>query len=228
MPRVLIVDDDINICKIVEKYFLKEGFEILISQTGEDALNLIHNNSLELIIMDLMLPGMDGNEVCQIIREKHHIPIIMLTAKGEVYDRIKSLNIGADDYVIKPFDPNELVARAGAVLRRMKSRAWDKSNVIKFDFLIINKDSCEVFVGNQKAIFPRREYMLLEFLACNPNIVFSRSQLIEAIWGFDFDGEDRVIDLYIERIRKRIKIKRDTNWTIKTVWGMGYKFEVNL
>jgi DNA-binding response OmpR family regulator len=231
MQKILLVEDDVNICNIIKKYFETHKFQVYVKFSGEDALSFISNNEVDMVILDIMLPGITGMEVCKKIRENYIIPIIMLTAKGEVIDKIEGLKIGADDYVVKPFDPNELIARAQAILRRTnfthKQLSFNKDlNLLKFQDLIINKEANEVFLNDKKIIVPRREFQLLEFLTSNTNKTFNRNQLIEFIWGYDFDGEDRVIDLYIERLRKRLKIDKEVNWKIKTVWGIGYKFEV--
>lgn len=232
--KVLIVEDDRNICNIVGKYFENEQFEVCAMYNGEDALSFIEKNSVDLVILDLMLPGISGYQVCAKVREKNAVPVIMLTAKGEINDKIDGFETGADDYVVKPFDPKELIARARAILRRtslMKNPSdaneEKTKNTLKFKSLVIDKDSFAVYLEDENVILPRREFQLLEFLAANANKVFSRSQLIDTIWGWDFEGDDRVIDLYIERLRKRLKTEKGINWSIKTVWGVGYKFEVS-
>lgn len=228
MPKVLIVDDDINICNITRKYLEREDFEVHTRLSGEDALDFLKSNTVDIVILDVMLPGIDGVETCTEIRKVADIPVIMLTAKGQVEDRIKGLKTGADDYMVKPFDPNELMARVQSVLRRANSSSIKKlSSVVKYEHLKINLESFEVQVDGKTVTIPRREYQLLEFIVKNPNKVFNRDQLIESIWGWDFEGEDRAVDLYIQRLRKRLKCKREVNWSIKTIWGVGYKFEVN-
>ncbi len=228
MERILIVDDDVNICNITRRYFEREAFKVDTRFDGEGALEFLESNNVDIVILDIMLPGIDGVKVCESIRKRSSIPIIMLTAKGQVEDRIKGLKTGADDYVVKPFDPNELVARVQAVLRRAPSGDFNKvSDVIKFDSLEVNVESLEVLVNGKGINLPKREYQLLEFLIKHPNRAFSRGQLIESIWGWDFEGEDRTIDLYIQRLRKRLKTYGKVNWSIRTIWGIGYKFEVN-
>lgn len=227
MSKVLIVDDDINICNITRKYLEKENFEVHVRFNGEDALEFLKNNSVDIAILDVMLPGIDGVKVCEEIRNNSSTPIIMLTAKGQVEDKITGLKTGADDYVVKPFDPNELVARVQTVLRRVPSTDTQKKTVaIKTDNLEFNSESFEILVDGKNISLPKRELQLLEFLLKHPNKVFSRDQLIESIWGWDFEGEDRAVDLYIQRLRKRIKTQGKSNWSIKTIWGIGYKFEV--
>lgn len=228
MKKVLIVDDDINICNITRRYLEKEGFEVYVKYNGEDALDFLKTNNVDIVILDIMLPGIDGIQVCEEVRRISTVPIIMLTAKGQVEDKIKGLKTGADDYVVKPFDPNELVARVQTVLRRVTSTDQQEIlSIIKYENLVVNLKSFEVLVEGRNVDVPRREFQLLEFLIKNPNKVFSRDKLIESIWGWDFEGEDRTIDLYIQRLRKRLKTQKKVNWSIKTVWGIGYKFEVN-
>ncbi len=228
MERILIVDDDVNICNITRRYFERESFKVHTRFNGEGALEFLESNNVDIVILDIMLPGIDGVKVCENIRKRSSVPIIMLTAKGQVEDRIKGLKTGADDYVVKPFDPNELVARVQAVLRRTPSGDLGKaSSVVKLDSLEINVESFEVSVDGREVNLPKREYQLLEFLIKHPNRAFSRSQLIESIWGWDFEGEDRTVDLYIQRLRKRLKTHGKVNWSIRTIWGIGYKFEVN-
>ena len=232
MQSLLIVDDDRNICNIIGKYLEREAFKVYIRLSGEEALEFLKDNTVDLVILDVMLPGIDGVQVCEKIRQKEAVPIIMLTAKGQVEDRIKGLRIGADDYVVKPFDPNELVARVQAVLRRIPSEnknihSTKLKGLIKFTDFIINLESCEVTIEGKNINLPKREFQLLEFLSQYPNKVFSRNQLIESIWGWDFEAEDRAVDLYIQRLRKRLRTRKKVDWSIKTIWGIGYKFEVN-
>ena len=228
MPKVLIVDDDINICNITRKYLEKERYEVSVRFNGEAALEFLKDNTIDIAILDVMLPGIDGVKVCEEIRANSSIPIIMLTAKGQVEDKITGLKTGADDYVVKPFDPNELVARVETVLRRASSlEKHEKPAAPKYENFSINTESFEVTVDGRIVALPKREFQLLEFLIKHPNKVFSRDQLIELIWGWDFDGDDRAVDLYIQRLRKRLKTQGKVNWVIKTIWGIGYKFEAN-
>ena len=235
MKKVLIVDDDVIACNMIRKYLESEHFVVYVTHSGEETLNFVKNDMVDIIILDLMLPGIDGIEVCKEIKSKESIPIIMLTAKGHIEDRVKGLNIGADDYMVKPFAPVELMARIQAVLRRdslvnetKHSFPLSQNNIITYDNLVINTDSFEVSIGGKKIIIPKREYQLLEFFSKNPNKVFNREKLIELIWGWDFEAKDRTVDVYIQRLRKRLKTDKSVNWSIRTLWGIGYKFEVKL
>lgn len=227
MPRkILLVDDDLNICKVTSLYLKKAGFDIVTAYDGEQALGQFEANKVDAIILDIMLPKLDGRKVCEKIRTISSVPIIMLTARGQVVDRIEGLQLGADDYIVKPFDPNELIARLQAVLRRTASDAKDSSKErVVLGSLEINLHNHLVSVKGDEVKLPRKEFELLVFLAKHPNRVFTRDELIERIWGFDFDGEDRVIDLYIKRLRKKLSIEDNPSFTIKTVWGVGYQLE---
>ena len=233
MRKALIVDDDVIMCNLTCNYLEKEDFLVYSVHSGEDALDFLYNNKVDIIILDLMLPGINGIKVCEEIKNRENTSIIMLTAKGQVEDRVKGLNIGADDYMVKPFAPIELVARIQAVLRRNSLAdendepvALTQNNLICFDNLLINMDSCEVLLDGKRIFLPKREYHLMEFLARHPNKVFNRDQIINLIWGWDFDAKDRTVDVYIQRLRKRLKTNNKTNWSIRTMWGLGYKFEV--
>ena len=228
--RILIVEDDPNISEIVNLYLKKEGYEVDKEADGIKGYQGFLNKAYDLIILDLMLPGMDGHEICRKVRETSNVPIIMLTAKGEQEDKIKGLDMGADDYLPKPFDVRELTARVAANLRRRKldrdEGQGDGSQRLAYDTLIFNKEAFEVSLDGEIVEIPRREAQLLKYLMEYPNRVFSRNELIENIWGWDFEGEDRVVDLYIKRLRQRLNPKEETSWSIATVWGIGYKFEV--
>ncbi len=229
--RILIVEDDPNISEIVSLYLKKEGYEVDKEEDGKAGYDNFLKQAYDLIVLDLMLPGMDGYEVCRKIRETSNVPIIMLTAKGEQDEKIKGLDIGADDYLPKPFDVRELMARVGANLRRRKldreENKGDGEQRLAYDTLIFNKEAFEVTLDGEPMDIPRREAQLLKYLMEYPNRVFSRTELIENIWGWDFEGEDRVVDLYIKRLRQRLTPKEEASWNIATVWGVGYKFEVN-
>jgi DNA-binding response OmpR family regulator len=227
MPRkILLVDDDLNICKVTSLYLKKAGFDIVTAYDGEQAIGEFNAHKVDAIILDIMLPKMDGRRVCEKIRTVSSVPIIMLTARGQVVDRIEGLQLGADDYIVKPFDPNELIARLQAVLRRTvpEDKDSNKDRVV-LGSLEINLQNHLVSVNGDEVKLPRREFELLVFLAKHPNRVFTRDELIERIWGFDFDGEDRVIDLYIKRLRKKLSIEDNPSFSIKTVWGVGYQLE---
>lgn len=228
--RILIVEDDPNISEIVSLYLKKEGYEVDKKADGKKGYEAFLAKAYDLIILDIMLPSMDGYEICRKVRKTSNIPIVMLTAKGEQVEKIKGLDIGADDYIPKPFDVRELTARVAANLRRRKldrEEIKGKGNRLAYDTLIFNKEAFEVSLDGDVVEIPRREAQLLKYLMEYPNRVFSRSELIENIWGWDFEGEDRVVDLYIKRLRQRLIPGETASWNIATVWGIGYKFEVN-
>ncbi len=228
--KILIVDDDNNIAELIALYLTKECFETMIVNDGESALTAVDTFSPNLILLDLMLPGIDGYQVCREVRAKSSIPIIMLSAKGEIFDKVLGLELGADDYMEKPFDSKELVARAKAVLRRYKpitsvSEASDVKSV-EYPNLIINQTNYSVVYMGNTVDMPPKELELLYFLASSPNHVFTREQLLDQIWGYEYIGDTRTVDVHIKRLREKIK-DHDT-WRIATIWGIGYKFEVKM
>ena len=225
--KILIVDDDNNIAELVALYLTKECFETKIVNDGEQALKEFHAFHPNLILLDLMLPGIDGNQVCREIRHVSDIPIIMLSAKGETFDKVLGLELGADDYVIKPFDSKELVARIRAVLRRfnVKSPAVPSNEKsVSYPDLTVNLTNYSVTYMGRQVDMPPKELELLYFLASSPNQVFTREQLLDHIWGYEYIGDTRTVDVHIKRLRE--KIKDHPSWSIATVWGIGYKFEV--
>ncbi len=226
--KVLIVDDDNNIAELISLYFTKECFETLIVNDGESVMEALHDFEPNLILLDLMLPGMDGYQVCREVRAKHSIPIIMLSAKGEVFDKVLGLELGADDYIEKPFDSKELVARAKAVLRRYKpvvaTPEVNNDKCVEYPDLMINQTNYSVKYMGHDVDMPPKELELLYFLASSPNHVFTREQLLDQIWGYEYIGDTRTVDVHIKRLRE--KIKDHANWKISTIWGIGYKFEV--
>lgn len=225
--KVLIVDDDNNIAELVALYLTKECFEVLIVNDGESALSAADTFSPNLILLDLMLPGMDGYQVCREVRAKSATPIIMLSAKGEIFDKVLGLELGADDYMEKPFDSKELVARVKAVLRRYKTvpAAPESSNVksVEYPDLVVNQTNYSVVYMGKTVDMPPKELELLYFLAASPNHVFTREQLLDQIWGYEYIGDTRTVDVHIKRLRE--KIKDNASWRIATIWGIGYKFE---
>lgn len=221
---VLVVDDDVNICELIRLYLEKEGFEVLAVHNGKSALDVFADSAPNIVILDIMLPGMDGWQVCREIRKISNIPIIMLTAKGETFDKVLGLELGADDYIVKPFDPKELVARVKAVLRRYERSDFDVKEVV-FPNLVINKSTYVVKLNGKEIDLPPKELELLYFLASNPNKVFTREQLLENVWGYDFYGDSRTVDVHIKRLREKLDQPGQV-WQLKTVWGVGYKFEV--
>ncbi|MDE6406576.1 MAG: response regulator transcription factor [Lachnospiraceae bacterium] len=226
--KILIVDDDNNIAELISLYLTKECFETMIVNEGESVLSAVDSFEPNLMLLDLMLPGIDGYQVCREVRSKSTLPIIMLSAKGEVFDKVLGLELGADDYMEKPFDSKELVARVKAVLRRYKPAvAEPKTSDIKsveYPDLIINQTNYSVIYMGETIELPPKELELLYFLASSPNHVFSREQLLDQIWGYEYLGDSRTIDVHIKRLRN--KIKDHENWRIATIWGVGYKFEV--
>ncbi|HZK71283.1 MAG TPA: response regulator transcription factor [Clostridia bacterium] len=223
--NILVIDDDVNICELIRLYIEKEGYSAIVAYDGVKGLDAFRKNAPSLVLLDLMLPGMDGLQVCREIRKLSNIPIIMLTAKGETFDKVLGLELGADDYIVKPFDTKELVARIKAVLRRIENKTTDNEEVI-YPNLVINKTNYTLKLSGITLELPPKELELIYFLASNPNKVFTREQLLEQVWGYDFYGDSRTVDVHIKRIREKIDIE-DSSWRLKTVWGVGYKFEVN-
>ncbi|HPU41742.1 MAG TPA: response regulator transcription factor [Acetivibrio clariflavus] len=222
--KVLVIDDDVNICELIRLYMEKEGFEVLTIYNGIKAVEAFKTFAPNIVILDIMLPGADGWQVCREIRKISNIPIIMLSAKGETFDKVLGLELGADDYIVKSFEPKELVARVKAVLRRYEHRDIDVQEVV-YPNLVINKSDYTLKVNGNYLDVPPKELELLYFLASNPNKVFTREQLLEQVWGFDFYGDSRTVDVHIKRLREKLE-GENQNWQLKTVWGVGYKFEV--
>ncbi len=222
---VLIVDDEANICELIRLYVEKEGYETIIAYDGVSAVEAFKNKKPDMILLDVMLPKKDGWQVCREIRGMSDVPIIMITAKGETFDTVLGLELGADDYMVKPFEPKELIARMKAVLRRSESRSGvEETDIIDFGDLKICKDNYEVFLDGNSIEMPPKEFELLYYLAKNKNRVFTRDQLLDEIWGYEFFGDSRTVDVHIKRIREKIE-GADRLWQLKTVWGVGYKFE---
>ena len=226
--KILIVDDDENIAELIALYLTKECFETAIVHDGEEALTQFGTFAPNLILLDLMLPGIDGYQVCREIRQKSDVPIIMLSAKGETFDKVLGLELGADDYIMKPFDSKELVARVRAVLRRFQVKdavpAPSNEKCVNYPDLSVNLTNYAVLYKGSRVDMPPKELELLYFLASSPNQVFTREQLLDHIWGYEYIGDTRTVDVHIKRLRE--KIKDHKSWAISTVWGIGYKFEV--
>jgi len=227
--KILIVDDDQNIAELISLYLTKECFETMIVGDGESALDAIKTFEPNLMLLDLMLPGMDGYEVCRNVRSSSALPIIMLSAKGEIFDKVLGLELGADDYMEKPFDSKELVARVKAVLRRYKvvpatPEVKDNTKKVSYPDLTINLTNYSVMYMGKNVEMPPKELELLYFLASSPNQVFTREQLLDQIWGYEYIGDTRTVDVHIKRLRE--KINDHEQWRLSTVWGIGYKFEV--
>lgn len=227
--KILIVDDDENIAELISLYLTKECFDTMMVHDGEEALVAFDRYDPNLILLDLMLPGIDGYQVCREIRTRSSVPIIMLSAKGEVFDKVLGLELGADDYIMKPFDSKELVARVKAVLRRYQAApkqevsAAEKGKQVEYPGININLTNYSVIVDGQNVEMPPKELELLYFLASSPNQVFTREQLLDQIWGYEYIGDTRTVDVHIKRLRE--KIKDHSGWSLSTVWGIGYKFE---
>jgi DNA-binding response OmpR family regulator len=226
--KILIVDDDNNIAELISLYLTKECFDTRIVNDGEEALRAFEQYAPNLILLDLMLPGIDGYQVCREVRAKANVPIIMLSAKGEIFDKVLGLELGADDYIMKPFDSKELVARVKAVLRRYQPAREEvptpEIKCVKYPELVVNLSNFSVFYRGKPVDMPPKELELLYFLASSPNQVFTREQLLDHIWGYEYIGDTRTVDVHVKRLRE--KIKDCANWSLATVWSVGYKFEV--
>jgi len=225
VPTILIADDDANICELVRLYLEKEGFQTVISLNGERALEIFREGGIDLAILDIMMPKTDGVTVCREIRKESKMPIIMLTAKGETFDKVLCLDLGADDYIVKPFEGKELVARVKAVLRRTLPEDEDTEKIVSYENITINLTNYELVLNGEELSIPPKELELLYYLAAHPNRVFTREQLLEDVWGFDYYGDSRTVDVHIKRIREKIEGISE-KWQLKTVWSVGYKFEV--
>jgi DNA-binding response OmpR family regulator len=223
--KILVIEDDPYICELIMLYADKNGYIVSVANDGIKGLEMFYDHSPSLVILDIMMPEMDGWEVCKEIRRFDKTPIIMLTGKGESYDKLKGFDLGTDDYLVKPFDPNELMARVKAILRRAHPML-DANEIIDLPLLKINLKEYKVMCQNQEMVLPPKEMEMLYFLALHPNQVFTRQQLLEQIWGLDFEGDPRTVDVHIKRVREKLG---DSNpyWTVKTIRGVGYKFEVN-
>lgn len=226
MGKVLVADDDKNICELLRLYLVKEGFQVVLAGDGEEALARFSAENPDIILLDVMMPRLDGWQVCREIRKKSECPIIMITAKGETFDKVLGLELGADDYVVKPFETKEIVARIKAVLRRMgKSAAENDIKEVSYDKLVVNMTKYELKVDGKVVDTPPKELELLYHLASNPNRVYTRDQLLDEVWGFEYYGDSRTVDVHVKRLREKLEGVSD-KWTLKTVWGVGYKFEV--
>lgn len=223
--KVLVVEDDNNIAELLRLYLQKDGFEVSHAADGGKAVEMAKEIQPDLVLLDIMLPVMDGWQVCRELRKTMKMPIIMLTAKGETEDKVSGLEMGADDYIVKPFEVKELLARVHAVLRRTGDDGKPKSKKLTFDKLVINLDSYELIVDGKKIDTPPKEMELLYHLAATPNRVYTRNQLLDEVWGFDYFGDSRTVDVHIKRLREKVENVSD-QWELKTVWGVGYKFEV--
>ena len=223
--KIMVVDDDSNICELLRLYLEKEEYEPILASDGEKALALFDAQKPDLILLDVMMPRLDGWQVCREIRKKSTCPVIMLTAKGEVFDKVLGFEPGADDYVVKPFEAKEVMARIRAVLRRAGIRQEQKPKKVAYDNLVINMENYELRVKGVPVDTPPKEMELIYHLASNPNRVYTRDQLLDEVWGFEYYGDSRTVDVHVKRLREKLDGVSD-QWTLKTVWGVGYKFEV--
>ncbi len=222
--KILVVDDDLNICELLRLYLEKEGYSVVIANDGQAAIKTFREENPALVLLDIMLPKLDGWQVCREIRKFSNARIIMLTAKGEVFDRVLGLELGADDYVVKPFDAKEVIARIKAVLRRSASAQTEEIKEVHYDKLSINLTNYELKVNGVHVNTPPKEMELIFHLAKNPNRVFTRDQLLDEVWGFDYYGDSRTVDVHIKRLREKLAGVSD-KWELRTVWGVGYRFE---
>lgn len=223
--KIMVVDDDSNICELLRLYLEKEDYEVSLAPDGAKALEMFDDVKPDLMLLDIMMPELDGWQVCREIRKKSSCPIIMLTAKGEVFDKILGLELGADDYVVKPFEAKEVIARVKAVLRR-SGKVQQKAKIVQYDNLYINMENYELRVRGKQIDTPPKEMELIYHLASNPNRVYTRDQLLDEVWGFEYYGDSRTVDVHVKRLREKLDGISD-QWTLKTVWGVGYKFEVH-
>lgn len=230
MGNILIADDNLSISSILGEYAKKEGFTVFTAVDGVDTLNKFNENEFEIILLDVMMPKKDGFQVCREIREKSNVPIIMITARGEDFERIMGLDIGADDYIVKPFSPGEVMARIRAILRRISptTNSLDESNCKEFSFdnLHINLTNFTAQINENPISLTKKELEILWTLANNPNKVFTRDSLLNSLWGYDYFGDNRTVDSHIKRLRSKLDLYEHNSWIIKTIWGVGYKFEV--
>lgn len=229
MERILIVDDNPDIREVLGTYAAKEGFEPITAKDGFEALDLFQKTSPAVILLDVMMPGMDGYRVCERIRSESDVPIILITAKGEDYERVMGLDIGADDYIVKPFNANEVMARVRAILRRMaRVEKKEEKKILSISNLTINIESYSVYVGAEKLPLTKKEVETMWILAENPSKVFTRDNLLDSLWGQDYFGDSRTVDSHIKRLRAKLDKVDHPDWEIKTIWGLGYKLELNV
>ncbi len=225
VSKIMIVDDDSNICELLRLYLEKEGFATVIAHNGTIALDLFAKEAPDLILLDVMMPELDGWQVCREVRKKSNCPIIMLTAKSEVFDKVLGLELGADDYITKPFEAKEVVARVKAVLRRVNPADRREVREVTYENLYINMENYELRVNGEQVATPPKEMELIYHLASNPNRVYTRDQLLDEVWGFEYYGDSRTVDVHVKRLREKLDGVSE-QWNLKTVWGVGYKFEV--
>lgn len=230
MQYILIADDNQDITDILATYSKNEGLEPIVAQDGQEAIELFHKYSPCVVLLDVMMPKEDGYEVCRKIRKESNVPVILITARGEDFDKIMGLDIGADDYIVKPFSPREVMARVRAVLRRITNNKTDvkeSENCVKISNLTINLDEYTLYIGDTKISLTKKEIETMWTLANNPNKVFTRDNLLDSLWGFDYFGDSRTVDSHIKRLRSKLDVAIHPAWNIKTIWGVGYKFEID-
>ncbi len=226
--KILVCDDDTNICELLRLYLEKDQFTVILANDGEEALEKFKTENPDFVLLDIMMPKLDGWQVCREIRKKSDCPIIMITAKGETFDKVLGLELGADDYVTKPFDPKEVTARIKAVLRRVHptgAEHAEDAREVRYDNLVVNMTKYELKVNGKVVDTPPKELELLYYLASNPNHVFTRDQLLDKVWGFEYYGDSRTVDVHVKRLREKLE-GVSNQWELKTVWGVGYKFDV--
>lgn len=224
--KILVADDDRNICELLKLYLEKENYEAVVANDGEEALRVFEIETPDLILLDVMMPKLDGWQVCREVRKHSECPIIMITAKGETFDKVLGLELGADDYVVKPFEPKEIIARIKAVMRRTgKVSVEQNSKEVVYDKLVVNMMKYELKVDGKVIDTPPKELELLFHLASNPNRVYTRDQLLDEVWGFEYYGDSRTVDVHVKRLREKLEGVSE-KWSLKTVWGVGYKFEL--
>jgi DNA-binding response OmpR family regulator len=225
--KILIVDDEANICELLRLYLEKEGYTTQVVNDGNTAISVFETFKPDMVLLDIMLPGLDGWQICREIRKTSQTPIIMLTAKGEVFDKVLGLELGADDYIVKPFEPKEVIARVKAVLRRVSPQqpvAEDTNKVVNYDKLSINLTNYELKINGEYVDAPPKELELIYHLASNPNRVYTRDQLLDEVWGFEYYGNSRTVDVHVKRLREKLEGVSD-QWELRTIWGVGYKFD---
>ena len=226
MTKILVIDDDVNICDLLHMYLVKEGYDVKTSNDGIEGMNTFRAYDPDLVLLDIMMPKKDGWQICREIREQSQTPVIMISAKGETIDKVLGLELGADDYIVKPLDMKEVFARIKAVLRRYKKNESAESELVRFENLEISLEKYELKINGEVLDLPPKEQELIYYLAANYNRVFTRDQLLDKVWGFDYLGDSRTVDVHIKRLREKLEAAHSKTWALKTIWGVGYKFEV--
>lgn len=226
LTKILVIDDDVNICDLLHMYLVKEGYDVQTANDGIEGMNAFRAYDPDLVLLDIMMPKKDGWQICREIREQSPVPVIMISAKGETIDKVLGLELGADDYIVKPLDMKEVFARIKAVLRRYKKNESAESELVRFENLEISLEKYELKINGEVLDLPPKELELIYYLAANYNRVFTRDQLLDKVWGFDYLGDSRTVDVHIKRLREKLESAHSKTWALKTIWGVGYKFEV--